>query len=140
MNNKNDSIIKQVNKELGSICGMTLKEYHDIHNKVKFPVFLSKSLTSKSIDCLDLTASTTNVLKRSGIHTIGDLAENSSRLQVDDETTREIMYALFLHQFADLEPGNRRRYMNRIVQINGTSKNRINAISKIRVIDNAKNR
>ena len=76
---------------------------------LKFPVYLSRTMEEEDIAVLELSVRAMNCLKRSGIHTIGDLCErihSSSDLRTirncGNTSVAEIMDKLFLYNYMQL--------------------------------------
>lgn len=102
----------------------------DLHDKkngmgFRFPVYIKDSYKDLDIEALDLSVRSYNCLKRAGFGTVYDLMNGiTGRLDLKrirncgDNSSREIMEALFLFQYANLKPEQRDWYMNRIVQMN----------------------
>lgn len=95
---------------------------------LRFPIYLSKAMMEEDITALELSVRASNCLKRSGIHTIGDLCErihSSSDLKAfrncGNTSVAEIMDKLFLYNYMQIKPEKRGAYLAKIVEMNVTS-------------------
>lgn len=92
---------------------------------LKFPIYLSNTMEEEDIAVLELSVRAMNCLKRSGIHTIGNLCErihSSSDLRTirncGNTSVAEIMDKLFLYNYSQLKPERRGAYLVKIVEMN----------------------
>lgn len=90
-----------------------------------FPIYLTDSMASTSIEALELSVRSNNCLRRAGIMSIGDLCE---RVQSSEDlkgirncgskSISEIMDHLFAYQYAQLRPERKRWFFETIVKMN----------------------
>ena len=92
---------------------------------LKFPVYMSEKMPNTDIDNLELSVRASNCLKRSGIHTIGELCEtvhSSSDLKAirncGSTSIAEIMDKLFYLNYMSISPERRGEYIARVIQMN----------------------
>lgn len=93
--------------------------------KYKFPIYLNHSLEEMDIENLELSVRAVNCLRRAGYHTIGNLVnaiesdEDLKKIRNCGKTSiSEIMNSLLCFQYEMLGPERRKKYINRINELN----------------------
>jgi len=101
----------------------TIKERRG--GKLRFPVYINKELMNTDLEALELSARSSNCLRRVGYHTIGELAEGiESREDLrkirncGSKSVDEIMEKLFCYQYMILPEKRKVKYIQEVLQLN----------------------
>ena len=92
----------------------------------RFPVYMNEKLAGAEIEVLELSARSSNCLRRAGIRTIGDFCERIQR-SCDLKSIRncgktsaaEIMDKFFAYHYSNLRPEEQDGYLKKIIEMNG---------------------
>lgn len=97
--------------------------------KYKFPIYLNSSIDNMDIENLELSVRSNNCLRRAGFHTIGNLVnaidsdEDLKKIKQCGKTSvSEIMNSLLCFQYEILSTERRKKYINRINELNDNGK------------------
>lgn len=97
--------------------------------KYKFPIYLNSSIDNMDIENLELSVRSNNCLRRAGFHTIGNLVnaidsdEDLKKIKQCGKTSvSEIMNSLLCFQYEILSTERRKKYINRINELNDIGK------------------
>ena len=107
----------------------THREFEELYEKygtrLRFPVYLGKSLTEAPLEDLELSVRSYNCLKRAGMQTVGDVVERingrTDLLKIRNLGMRsadEIMQAIMEYQYSILSDGRKARYLKRVAELN----------------------
>ena len=105
------------------------KELHEVCSRLgkraRFPVYLGPELLETPIEELELSVRSFNCLRRAGMATVGDIVQNidtrEDLLKIRNLGIRsadEIMNAIMEYQFTILPEGARKKYLDRIAELN----------------------
>ena len=105
------------------------KELHEVSrrlgNRLRFPVYLGQELLETPIEELELSVRSFNCLRRAGMATVGDIVQNIDTREdllkirnLGKRSADEIMNAILEYQFAILPDGARKKYLDRIEELN----------------------
>lgn len=93
--------------------------------KYRFPIYLNNSIMGADIENLDLSVRANNCLRRAGYSTVGDLVnsidsdEDLKKIRQCGKTSvSEIMNSLLCFQYEMLSPESKRKYVERINEMN----------------------
>ena len=93
--------------------------------KFHFPMYMTQSMRSKSIDDLELSVRSYNCLKRAGYNTVGELAEAISSgmslrkiRNLGATSAIEIMSSLFIFQYNSLPAESQYGYLMDVIRAN----------------------
>lgn len=91
----------------------------------RFPVYMNPAFTNTDIDSLDLSFRSSNCLKKAGYFTIGALVENINGREellkirnMGKKSVSEVMEKLFCYQFSLLNDDMKKKFVNRVVELN----------------------
>ena len=108
-------------RELHEICS----RLGNLGRRLRFPVYLGKELLETPIEELELSVRSFNCLRRAGIATLGDLVQNihtrEDHLKISKLGRRspdEIMDAIMEYQYTILPDGAKKKYLDRIMELN----------------------
>ena len=94
--------------------------------KFRFPMYVNENLMETELEVLDLSQRSANCLHRAGFQTIGQLVEGiegSEDLKkirnCGIKSVKEIMEKLLCYQYEKLDDAGKKRYLKRIVELNG---------------------
>ena len=117
MSNLKNQSLKTV---MESVEGVTLREKHG--RWFHFPFYLTEAMEHTSVESLELGVRANNALRRSGFHTIGDLAhaidegfDLKSVRSCGARSIREIMEGLFFYQYNQMSPEKQKEYLLKVV-------------------------
>ena len=103
---------------------LTAREIRERRGRIRFRVY-ENMLKQHDLSELDLSVRAENCLHRAGLQTAGDLAQSIDRLEdllkyrnLGVKSAQEIMYKLFLFQYAVLPAERRPGYLEDVVQLN----------------------
>ena len=126
MKNQKKEEYSRIKEVFSAIPEINIHEKHG--GRFLFPIYMTETLAQTDIDALELGARSLNCLRRSGIHTIGDLCNRvrSSRdllgiKNCGKTSIAEIMDHLFAYQFSILKPERRGKYLVDVVRMNAGS-------------------
>ncbi len=112
---------------MNRIEGVNIREKKG--GKLKFRMYVTKSMSESSIDILDLSVRSYNSLKRAGYNTIGDVVEAISGgvdlrsiRNCGKTSVREIMEHLFLYQYNSLPSDRQENYLKEVITLNNLLK------------------
>ncbi len=95
--------------------------------KLRFPIYINKELMNTDLEALELSARSSNCLRRVGYHTIGELVEGiESREDLRKirncgaKSVDEIMEKLFCYQYGALSEKRKVMYIREVLQLNRT--------------------
>lgn len=118
-----ESTYRTVQSVMRQIEGIEVRERRN--GKFYFPMYLNQRLRDTPIEALELSVRSYNVLKRSGHHFVGELAEaicEGMELKkirgCGAQSVREIMERLFLFQYDSLRPEAKERFLLEVVAMN----------------------
>ena len=105
------------------------KELHEVCSRLgrrpRFPVYLGQELIETPIEELELSVRSFNCLRRAGMATVGDLVLNINTREdlfkirnLGMRSADEIMNAIMEYQFSILSEGARKKYLDRIKELN----------------------
>ena len=105
------------------------KELHELCSRLgkrpRFPVYLGKELLETPIEELELSVRSYNCLRRAGMVTVGDIVQNINTREdlmkirnLGMRSADEIMNAIMEYQFSILPEGGRKKYLDRIAELN----------------------
>lgn len=93
--------------------------------KIRFPIYINKSLMETSLDALDLSMRSNNCLHRAGFETIGELveaiesSEDLKRIRnCGAKSIDEIMEQLFCYQYGLIPMDGKVKYIKRVLELN----------------------
>ena len=102
--------------------------YEKYGSRLRFPVYLGKSLTEAPLEDLELSVRSYNCLKRAGMQTVGDVVERingrTDLLKIRNLGMRsadEIMEAIMVYQYSLLSDERKVRYLKRVAELNRNS-------------------
>ena len=102
--------------------------YEKYGTRLRFPVYLGKSLTEAPLEDLELSVRSYNCLKRAGMQTVGDVVERingrADLLKIRNLGMRsadEIMEAIMVYQYSLLSDERKVRYLKRVAELNRNS-------------------
>ena len=105
-------------KELADLC-------RKLGMRPRFPVYMSGELMNAPLEELELSVRSYNCLRRAGMFTIGDVVKGidgrNDLLRIRHLGMRsadEIMNAIMEYQFSILPEGGRKKYLDRIAELN----------------------
>ena len=93
--------------------------------KLRFPVYINEKLRTTDLEILELSMRSNNCLHRAGFKTLGEVVEaiecgedlrkirNCGTKSID-----EIIEKLFCYQYLQIEPAQRVKYINRVLELN----------------------
>lgn len=119
------AIIEEMNNAMG---GLTLEELQTVckGRMFRFPVYPLMEAMNQDVAAMDMSARAQNALHRTGLGTIRALVEkvssenNLQRIKnIGALTVREVMFNIFLFQFAQFDTAGKKRYMKRVLEMNG---------------------
>lgn len=94
----------------------------------RFPVYMGEELMNTPIEELELSVRSFNCLRRAGMFTVGDLVDSidgrEDLLRIRNLGMRsadEIMNSIMEYQYSILSDGGKKRYLDRIVELNSGS-------------------
>lgn len=95
------------------------------NKRMKFVVYLNDKFLNTSIDELELSARSSNCLRRAGIFTIGELVQGIERQEdllkyrnLGNNSANEIMRKIFQYHFEHLSDQQRTQYQKRVAALN----------------------
>ena len=93
--------------------------------KLRFPIYIESPIMNDDISELELSVRSQNCLRRVGYHTVGDLVKNIEKsddlLKIrncGENSAREIMKHLFLHQYSVLSVEKQKKWLEELVKLN----------------------
>ena len=93
--------------------------------KLRFPIYINKSLMETDIEALDLSMRSGNCLHRAGYRTIGEVvegiesSEDLKRIRnCGAKSADEIMEKLFCYQYSLIDNSKKVSYINRVLELN----------------------
>jgi len=93
--------------------------------KLRFPIYINKSLMETDIEALDLSMRSGNCLHRAGYRTIGEVvegiesSEDLKRIRnCGAKSVDEIMEKLFCYQYGLIDNSKKVSYINRVLELN----------------------
>lgn len=93
--------------------------------KLRFPIYINKSLMETDIEALDLSMRSGNCLYRAGYRTIGEVvegiesSEDLKRIRnCGAKSVDEIMEKLFCYQYGLIDNSKKVSYINRVLELN----------------------
>lgn len=95
------------------------------NGRLRFPIYINEKLKETDLEALDLSVRSSNCLHRAGFHTIGELLESIESM--DDlkrirncgaKSVNEIMEKLFCYQYCQLDSGQKKKYIYRVLELN----------------------
>ncbi|MBQ8325556.1 MAG: hypothetical protein IJX86_00675 [Lachnospiraceae bacterium] len=93
--------------------------------KLRFPIYINKSLMETDLDALELSVRSSNCLHRAGYRTVGELVEaieSSEDLKkirnCGAKSIDEIMEQLFCYQYGLVDKGRKIVYINKVLELN----------------------
>ena len=102
--------------------------YEKYGTRLRFPVYLGKSLTEAPLEDLELSVRAYSGLKRAGMQTGGDVVERingrTDLLKIRNLGMRsadEIMEAIMVYQYSLLSDERKVRYLKRVAELNRNS-------------------
>ncbi|MCR4608559.1 MAG: hypothetical protein K5750_02540 [Eubacterium sp.] len=124
-----ESVAVEMNRYLDDT---TIEEIIEANRKLfRFSVMFTKSQLEQDIEVLDLNTRPNNGLRRSGIHTLGNLIkiagatpEETSRKRMQafrnlgKESAEEILIKLFYYQFHVIPDAKKKEYMQEVATVN----------------------
>lgn len=94
--------------------------------KLRFPMYLGRTLDETELEVLDLTQRSSNCLHRAGYQTIGGLvsqidgSEDLMKIRnCGKKSADEIMEKLFCYQYQVLKDEKKEKFIKRVIQLNG---------------------
>ncbi len=120
MNKEQGRTLKEI---LETMDEVTVRERRGC--KLRFRMYLTRTMEETSIEALELGVRAFNSLKRAGYNTVGDVVEAvasgtdlRSIRNCGKTSVREIMEQLFVFQYYALRPERRQRYLAEVVLLN----------------------
>lgn len=108
-------------RELHEICS----RLGNLERRLRFPVYLGKELLETPIEELELSVRSFNCLRRAGMATVGDLVQNIDTREdllkirnLGRRSADEIMDAIMEYQYTILPDGAKKKYLDRIMELN----------------------
>lgn len=93
--------------------------------KIRFPIYINKSLMETNLNALDLSMRSSNCLHRAGFETIGELveaiesSEDLKRIRnCGAKSIDEIMEQLFCYQYGLIPVDGKVKYIKRVLELN----------------------
>ena len=106
---------------------LTAKGIRERRGRIRFRVY-ENMLMKHEISELDLSVRSENCLHRAGLKTVGDLAESIDHIEdlmrfrnLGKKSAQEIMYKLFLFQYAVMPAERRAGYLRDVEELNRES-------------------